>query len=127
MFQMVLAELTDKVELGTAVFPGITGRHLDIGNPLAGVDDGTLIAGRQEASTIACWAAKIVSSKHHHESWQVLVLASQTVIEPRTQARPDADHRACQDQILSGRVDGAVVPHAANHTDVVRMLSRFPE
>src|SRR5205809_6797909 len=124
MFQMPLAEFGNEVELGTAVFPAITGRHLDISNPLAGVDDGTLITRRQEASTIACWPAKIVSSKHHHESWQVLVLASQAVIEPRTQARPDADHRACQDQILSGRVNGAVVPHTANHTDVVRMLSR---
>src|SRR5205809_2452139 len=127
MFQMPLVELSNEVELGTPIFPGITGRHLDISNSLAGVDDSTLITRRQEASTIACRPAKIISSNHHHESWQVTVLASQAVIEPRTQARACADHGACQDQILGGRVNRVIVPHTADHTDVVRMLSCLPE
>src|SRR5205823_2772266 len=122
---MPLAEFSNKVELGAAAFLGITGRHLDIGNPLGGVDNSTLIARRQEARTIACRPAKVISSNHHNKSWQVTVLASQAVIEPRTQARACADHGACQDQILGRSVNGAVVPHTADNTDVVRVLSCF--
>ena len=58
----------------------------------------------------------------HHESWQILRLAAEPVLDPRPHARPSADGGAGVHERVGGIVINRVGVHRPNYREVINVL-----
>ena len=81
-----------------------------------------MIRGRQEALAVNGWSRPDASLEQDHKARQILILGSQTVQDPRTEAGTADPRPAVIDQELRLRVGEALVITGPDYRNLVGLL-----
>ena len=121
--QMLLVHLAQRVEQ-IALLLGLHARRTaEIQNRIAaGAERGPLIGRRQEALAVHRRSRPHTAFQQHDEAGQILILAAETVENPRSQARPADPRPAVVDQELRLRMREALVIAGADDGEIVDAL-----